>query len=377
VPVLGAAMGAASKAYGVCFYTPLTNRPYLPGLVSEAYAAVKVQAVNGFRDKYLPGRDLASIQNNPELLIGAARAERNLRASLVKYDVFLPEDPILKAINALRDLMQKMPADLQENLVTMLQAQNLMLFLARYKASPYYAMAGEMIQKLSHDFRALLAAIRTNLGLLLQRAVPEISDSRLHDVAKNLLEYSFRDCEALLAYLQSVEISYLCCAASRPTDLDLNQLIAERIKWFEALTHVEGITINFSSRAELRKVRADKIKLQAVLINMLLNAAQAIGANLIMKTGATGTITITAENVDEQGRAWVKIVIADTGKGIDPSITVKIFEPFFTTKGELGTGLGLPISRDMVAEFGGSLTIESDGIGRGAVVTILLPAGEK
>ena len=103
--------------------------------------------------------------------------------------------------------------------------------------------------------------------------------------------------------------------------------------------------------------------LTQVLVNLLLNAAQAIGAN-------TGLIRITAG----QTGAWLELCIADSGPGIAPQILPQIFEPFFTTKAPgKGTGLGLPICQSIIQQHGGSISVGSSALG-GAAFTLRLPA---
>lgn len=103
--------------------------------------------------------------------------------------------------------------------------------------------------------------------------------------------------------------------------------------------------------------------LTQVLVNLLLNAAQAIGGN-------SGLIRVTAV----QTGAWLELCIADSGPGIAPQILPQIFEPFFTTKAPgKGTGLGLPICQSIIQQHGGSIRVGSSALG-GAAFTLRLPA---
>jgi signal transduction histidine kinase len=106
-------------------------------------------------------------------------------------------------------------------------------------------------------------------------------------------------------------------------------------------------------------VTADGELIRATVLNLLLNAAQAMAGQ--------GRILIRTST--EHGHAIVQI--SDTGPGIPPEIREQIFEPFFTTKAR-GGGLGLPIARRTVELHGGSLTLECPGEG-GTVVTMTLP----
>ncbi len=103
--------------------------------------------------------------------------------------------------------------------------------------------------------------------------------------------------------------------------------------------------------------------LTQVLVNLLLNAAQAIGPN-------HGQIRLTAVQAD----GWLELCIADSGPGIAAEILPQIFKPFFTTKAPgQGTGLGLPICQSIIQQHGGTISVGSSPIG-GSAFTLRLPA---
>ncbi len=111
----------------------------------------------------------------------------------------------------------------------------------------------------------------------------------------------------------------------------------------------------------LPNISADKRQMDQVVLNILLNALQAVG-----KDGRIGIQTIAAGNS-------VKIMIADSGPGIPPHVLPRIFDPFFTTKpvGE-GTGLGLSICAGIISDHNGSIDVDGES-GKGAVFTVTLP----
>ena len=116
-------------------------------------------------------------------------------------------------------------------------------------------------------------------------------------------------------------------------------------------------------------------ELELAILNLCVNSRDA------MSNG--GTITITVENAPEQTAdgwvEWVRVSVADRGCGMPPEVLRRIFEPFFTTKsgpdasGQGGTGLGLPVCRDIVEAHQGRLRAESRP-GQGTAFTLLLPA---
>lgn len=112
-------------------------------------------------------------------------------------------------------------------------------------------------------------------------------------------------------------------------------------------------------------VRMNRVELQQVLINLMVNALHA------MPEG--GTLTLTSRDETREGRQGVMLEVRDTGKGIAPEHIQRLFDPFFTTKGQGGTGLGLSISYSLVEHAGGEMGVESI-LGQGASFRLWLPA---
>jgi len=110
-------------------------------------------------------------------------------------------------------------------------------------------------------------------------------------------------------------------------------------------------------------VTVNRTRIEQILVNLITNAVDAIGMH--------GTVTIETRESRDGKRAMVEV--RDTGSGIDPAILEKIFEPFYTTKGpERGTGLGLPVVREIVASYGGELTVDSK-LGAGTTFRFDIP----
>jgi signal transduction histidine kinase len=118
-------------------------------------------------------------------------------------------------------------------------------------------------------------------------------------------------------------------------------------------------------------VQGDSVQLEQVLLNLLINARQAM-------MGKGGSLTLKAAATEKNE---VRIQVIDTGTGIPENLLPKIFQPFFTTKGTTrkdearGTGLGLAICKDIVEHHRGQITVESQ-VGQGTTFSILLPAAE-
>ena len=114
---------------------------------------------------------------------------------------------------------------------------------------------------------------------------------------------------------------------------------------------------------------ADANQMQQVLINLLMNALEA--------TRAGGGSRWKRGHAPNDGRPGVAVAVSDTGSGIPAEALPRVFEPFFTTKPQgQGTGLGLPICRDILREHGGTLAVQSRS-SQGTTFTAWLPAREE
>jgi signal transduction histidine kinase len=116
-------------------------------------------------------------------------------------------------------------------------------------------------------------------------------------------------------------------------------------------------------------IEADSCQLEQVLLNLLINARQAM-------LGRSGSLTIKASLIDETGEARIQVI--DTGPGIPEKVLPKIFQPFFTTKGTAkrgeakGTGLGLAICKEIVEHHRGRIEVASE-VGKGTTFSVYLP----
>ncbi|MGB8437731.1 MAG: ATP-binding protein, partial [Burkholderiales bacterium] len=149
-------------------------------------------------------------------------------------------------------------------------------------------------------------------------------------------------------------------------ELDLRELFDEVLRLVATEAADKGIAISLDLPAALPKVVGDRIQIQQVLLNLVLNGFDAVAGN---EAGAR-RLTVRA---DATG-AGTSIEVADTGRGMDESTLARIFQPFFTTKPG-GMGLGLSISRTIVAAHGGTLSVRSTPV-RGTTFRVELPSQE-
>jgi signal transduction histidine kinase len=144
--------------------------------------------------------------------------------------------------------------------------------------------------------------------------------------------------------------------------LNINDIVDDTVLFMEHhLTRFKNVEIAVEKEPDLPLVQVDRIHVQQTVVNILMNAAQAMpgGGKIIIRTG--------------RGDQYVFISIADTGVGIKEEDLEKIFEPFFTTKEkEQGTGLGLSLCKRLIEANAGKIEVESK-VGEGTTFTIMIP----
>jgi signal transduction histidine kinase len=144
--------------------------------------------------------------------------------------------------------------------------------------------------------------------------------------------------------------------------VDVNELIREMIVLLRSEASRYSISIHGDLLSDLPKVTADRVQLQQVFMNLMLN-----GIDAMKDMGTGGELTVQSQQ-NENGQLMVSV--GDTGPGLQPEQAEQIFNPFFTTKPQ-GTGMGLPISRSIIESHGGRLWVTAHS-GRGATFQFTL-----
>ena len=159
--------------------------------------------------------------------------------------------------------------------------------------------------------------------------------------------------------------------------VDLNELVGATARMF-ARTHKE-IRIQTELAPNLKTVEVDRGQIEQVLLNLFVNARQAMptGGDLFIRTENTAISSAKPQASDLKPGAYATVTVTDTGSGMDAATRDRIFEPFFTTR-EMGrgTGLGLASVFGILRNHGGQITVWSEK-GCGSTFTIFLPASEK
>jgi hypothetical protein len=201
---------------------------------------------------------------------------------------------------------------------------------------------GELAASIAHEIKQPISAAHTNAKTCLRwlgRDKPDIEEAR--EAASRIIHDVTRASEII----SRIRI-LLKKGESQREWVDVNEVIGEMIGLMRSEAGRHGISIHTELVAELPHVRADRVQLQQVFLNLVLN-----GIDAVNETNLTGDLTIKSQrNPDHQ----VLISISDTGIGLPPERMGKVFEAFFTTKPQ-GTGMGLSISRSIIESHGGRL----------------------
>ncbi len=230
---------------------------------------------------------------------------------------------------------------------------------------------GQLAGGIAHDFNNLLTTV---LGYS-DMALSQLSE---HDpIREDIAE--IRKAGQRASNLTRQLLAFSRKQVFEPRVLDLNALIAESSRM---LARLIGEHIRFETvlDPELGSVRADPGQVEQVIVNLVVNARDAMpeGGTLTMRTG---NADVTAPSARDHGGVapgrYIVISVRDTGVGIDPETQKRIFEPFFTTKEKPhGTGLGLATVYGIVSQSGGHIFVASE-TGRGSTFAIYLPRVEE
>lgn len=152
----------------------------------------------------------------------------------------------------------------------------------------------------------------------------------------------------------------------RVAPIDLNEVVRDVAGMLRMAGKLRRIELALALGRDPLLVTVNRTRIEQILVNLVTNAVDAIG-----EIGDHGVVTVEVRPSDDGNRAIVEV--RDTGSGVPPAMLEKIFEPFFTTKdADKGTGLGLPVVREIVTSYGGNVEVESE-IGKGTTFRFDLP----
>jgi PAS domain S-box-containing protein len=235
---------------------------------------------------------------------------------------------------------------------SLLEAQNKLAHVTRTQAM------GELAAAIAHEVNQPLTAIVTNANFSLRQlngATPNLDE--LRTAITEIVNDGSR-ASAVISRIRGLLVK----GSPRRMELDINGVIQEVIILLRNQLTRNRIHLRTQLTANLPRVEADSVQLQQVLINLIVNAIEAMRPS----TQRPRELLIRSSKSAD----GVLVQLQDSGPGIGPELAGRIFEPFFTTKAD-GIGMGLAISRSIIQSHGGQLSYESES--PGAVFQFILP----
>lgn len=228
-------------------------------------------------------------------------------------------------------------------------------------------VVGQLVGGIAHDFNNILTALTGYSDLLGQRLRSEGAEPSPEISA---LQKIVRRAAALTGQL----MAFTRRRTAQPVVLDLSLLVEEVDAMLRQLIG-EHIELVLEVAPAPVRVKADPGQIEQVIVNLAVNArdAMTMGGQLTITTECIELSSARAKELDLDPGSWARLMVADTGRGMDEAIRERVFEPFFTTKaGGRGTGLGLTTVARIVEELGGRILVESTP-GTGSSFEVLLP----
>ncbi|MFN0119916.1 MAG: ATP-binding protein [Blastocatellia bacterium] len=231
------------------------------------------------------------------------------------------------------------------------------------------AVVGRLASGIAHEIRNPLNFMNLSIDYLKNRFAP--AEQPPPNAAADRAEYTrildtIKDEIARLNTLVSNFLSYGRPAKLKMREVNLRTLIEEVMSLVQAQADQQGVGMSIvdeTASARDKQVMADAEQIKTCFSNLIINAIQA------MPEGGRLRVTLRADSTAEA--PGVGIAIADTGCGIDAEALEQIFEPYYSTK-ETGIGLGLPLTRKLIEDHGGTIAVSSEpGVGTTFLVTLL------
>ena len=232
---------------------------------------------------------------------------------------------------------------------------------------------GVLAAGVAHDFNNVLTAILGNLAMVRRRLQAQKSGAEVQDMLVAAERAGNR-----AAHLVKQLLNYAGKGRREIQPVDISQVARDALAIVQASVS-RKINLRSDIPRESRMIQADVGQVQQLLLNLVLNGAEAIGdkegevfIRVRVRDVPEGELGRMYPGFSLQARQYTEIIVSDTGSGMDEKTLQQIFDPFFTTK-FLGRGLGLAAALGIVRAHGGGISVQSTP-GRGSTFSVLLPA---
>jgi two-component system sensor histidine kinase HydH len=219
------------------------------------------------------------------------------------------------------------------------------------------ASIGKLAAGVAHEIRNPLSSIKGFATYFKEKFQASPEENKIAETMVYEAERLNRAVTQLLEFARPVSVEV--------GEVSLEELVSHSIKLVENDLRLKHIDYDIKILSDKRLIRTDRDRMNQVLLNLYLNAIDA------MESG--GKLTVTVAGAAKGGHVMIRV--GDTGPGIPEDNMAHIFDPYFTTK-NTGTGLGLAIVYRIIEALGGAVEVESDS-GKGTVFTLTIPCGKK
>jgi len=323
----------------------------------------------------VPSREAVNQRIHPDdrdrLLAEVQRAVSEKRNYFFAYRIVLPDGEIKHietigrpAFSASGELVEIVTTqiDVTERKRAQEEHKRLLQLEADFAHMNRVSMLGELAASLSHEIMQPIASARNNARAaqkFLEMEPPDLGEVR--EAVASFVSDTDRTGEIIARIREQIKK-----APPRKERFDLNAAINEVIILARSATNRNGVLVEMRLAHGLSLVAGDRVQLQQVLLNLVLNAVEAMGA---IEAGPRELSIRT-----EQDQMGVLVAVGDSGPGIEPDDRERVFKSFYTTKSG-GTGMGLSICRSIIDAHGGRIWAEANEP-RGAVFQFTLPNAE-
>jgi signal transduction histidine kinase len=235
-----------------------------------------------------------------------------------------------------------------------------------------------MTRGLAHEIKNPLSTISLNAQLLGERVEDAPTDRALSADERAALRKRVESLRREVERLRGILTDFLTYAGELRVEVspqDVASIVRDLADFFAPQAQHAGVRLRVEAQPQLPKAMCDSPHLKQALLNLLLNAQQAMLSNgpeakreLIVRAVLRQPEKAQSRQVPRDQQIVIEVI--DTGPGIAPDVLSKIFDPYFTTKAG-GSGLGLPTSRRIIEAMGGRLEVESE-VGRGTLMRVVL-----